>query len=188
MLFAVQDFGLKAGQNVQRLFMEVRVKAGGEVGVHHDLGIGIVALEHHGVADHADVADKAAQFDAVRLFRQQGQDGGVRHVHAEGQLVDAHGFHFLQGLGGLTVVLPAVAALDAVDGGKMKALTGVQIVGEMGVPGEPDPALAVFPDPGGDGGVQLFGAGEAQGAVHKVLLIINDKQTVHSSDLLISIV
>ena len=37
-------------------------------------------------------------------------------------------------------------------------------------------ALAVGADLGGNLGVQLLRAGEAQGAVYKVVLIVNDKQ------------
>ena len=50
----------------------------------------------------------------------------------------------------------------------------------MGVLGVPDPAGAIVPDPLGDGGVQLLRSGEAQGAVHKVVLIVDDKEAVHA--------
>ena len=45
----------------------------------------------------------------------------------------------------------------------------------MGIPGEQDMAFAVGTDFGGNLSVQLFRAGEAQSAVYKVVLIVNDE-------------
>ena len=63
---AVQDLRLKAAEDVQGFFVKFRVKAGGEVGVYENLGVGVAALEHHGVADNADVAHQAAELNPVR--------------------------------------------------------------------------------------------------------------------------
>ena len=76
------------------------------------------------------------------------------------------------GNGGLTVQLPAPAALDAVGHGQEPALPGGEVVVEVGVPGEQDPALAVGADLGGDAGVQSLGPGEAQRTVDEVVLIV----------------
>ena len=160
--------------------MEGGVKARGEAGVHHQLGGGIAALQGHGVADHADVADQAADLDPLRLPGELREDRRVPGVQAEGQLLDAHGPHFPQGLGGLAVVLPAGGAPEAVGHGQVPALPGLEIVLKMGVLGVPDPAGAVGPDPRRDGGVQRLRPGEAQGPVHEVVLIVDDKEAVHS--------
>ena len=93
----------------------------------------------------------------------------------------SRGFHFHESLGGFAVDLPAGCTLHAVHHREILAFPGVQVVFEMGIPGEKDVSLTVGTDLGGDFFVQLLRAGEAQGAVHKIVLIIDDKQIpVHS--------
>ena len=175
-MLSVDDLHLEAGQHIQHLFVEALVEGVGAGGVHDDGGLGVLTLEHHRVAHHTDVADQTHQLDLVGSFRQNGGDGGIGYIHAKDQLVDGGGFHLGQGFGGLAVDLPAVAALDAVLHRQVPAFPGGQVVFKMGVPGKEDMPLAVGADLGGDLFIQLFCTGEAQCTVHKVVLIVNDKQ------------
>ena len=156
--------------------MQRLVEGVGAGSVHDDGGFGVLALQDDCVGNHADVAHKTHQFDLIGGFRQNGGGGGIGHVHAENQLVNGLGFHFRQSLGGLTVNLPAEAALDAVLHRQILALTGVHVIFEVGVAGEENMILAVGADLGGDLPVQLLGTGEAEGTVHKVVLIVDDEQ------------
>ena len=72
----VDDLHLEAGQHIQHLFVEALVEGVGAGGVHKDGGLGVLALEHHRIAYHADVAHQTHQLDLVSGFRQNG--GGFR--------------------------------------------------------------------------------------------------------------
>ena len=115
---SVLHLHLEALQHIQYLFMEGLVEGIGAGGIHGDGGFGVFALEHHGVADHADVADQAHKLDFIGSFGQHRSGGRVCHIHAEDQLVYAGGFHLKKGPGCLAVDLPAAASFDAVDHGK----------------------------------------------------------------------
>ena len=161
--------------------MKCLVKGVGAGSIDGDGGFGILALQHHSVGNHADIADQTHQLDFIGCFGENGGGGGVGHIHAENQLVDGGSFHLGKGFGGFAVNLPAKAALDAVLDGKIFALTGIQIVFKMGITGEKDVTFSVCAYLFGDFGVQLFRAGETQCAVNKVVLIVNDKQiAVHT--------
>ena len=164
--------------------MQTLVEGIGAGGVHDHGGFGVLALEYHSVAYHADVADQAHQLDLVGGFRQHGGNRGIGYIHAEDQLVDGLCAHFFQSLRGFSVNLPAVAALDTVLYRQILSFPGGQIVFKVGIPGEEDMIFAVSADFGGNFFIQQFGTGKTQGAVHKIVLIINDKQIavhVHSS-------
>ncbi|MPN20386.1 hypothetical protein SDC9_167765 [bioreactor metagenome] len=79
----------------------------------------------------------------------------------------------------MAIVFPARRALHTVDHREEPSLPGIEVIGRMGIPGKPDAARAVLPNPRGDGPIQLFRAGEAQRPVHEIFLIIDDKQDVH---------
>lgn len=65
---------------------------------------------------------------------------------------------------------------------KIFSFPGVQIVCKVGVPGEKDAAFAVGADFGGDFFVQGFRTGKAQSTIHKVILIVDNKQIpVHNN-------
>ena len=46
----------------------------------------------------------------------------------------------------------------------------------MGIPGKKDAAFSIGADLGGNSFIQQLGTGKAQCAIHKIILIINDKQ------------
>ena len=158
--------------------MELGVETGGEGCIHHNPGLGIPALEHHGIAHHTDVRHQTHQFNPVGPLRQNGQDCRVSAVNAKSWFVDAFGAAIGQGLGGLPVQSPAVASLHTVLHRQELPFPGLQIVLLVGVPGEDDMAGGIAPDFLRNPLIQLLRPREAQGPVYEVVLIVDDEQVL----------
>ena len=155
--------------------MQSLVEGIGTACIDHDGGLGVLALKHHSIGNHAYVAYQTHQLDFIGFFRQHGSGGRIGYIHAEYQLVNGLGFHFREGFGSLAVDLPAEGSLDAMDNRKFFSLSGFQIVFKVGIPGKKNLSLAIFAHLCGDFAVQLFRTGEAKGAVYEVILVINYK-------------
>ena len=67
---SIGDGDLKALQHIQHLFVHFRVAGGNAGGIHDDLCLRIPGLQHHRIADHADVAHQTHQLNAVGVFGQ----------------------------------------------------------------------------------------------------------------------